>query len=129
VPGVTTPVENYGVYQVRDPRPVLSLLGSPGQVMVFISPDGLTIVNRPIPGEHAFNGGQVVRTAWMAEDGTWYVTTRGFGNNYQPGMDTLNNLIGPGVFGTMDNQMRINILRDHGVRWTYSNGIPIYIGK
>ena len=78
--------------------------------MVFISPDGLTIVNRAMPG-HTFEGGQAVRIAVMSADGAWYVISHGFGNNLKAGTDSINDLEGPAIFEYMDQQMRENIER------------------
>ena len=85
---------------------------SPGEAIAFVSPDGLTIVNRAIPGRHVFAGGQVVRTARMNEDGSWTITTRGFGNNYRVGADWANQLFGPGIFEEVDEELLETIMRD-----------------
>lgn len=42
------------------------------------------------------------------------VTTHGLGNNVQPGMNVVNELVGPEVFNELDRQMRANIERHHG---------------
>jgi hypothetical protein len=83
-----------------------------GDVWTRITNDGLTIENRTMPG-HIFFDGVVVRTLTQSEDGAWYVTTHGFGNNVQPGTNVVNQLVGPEVFNELDRQMRANIERHH----------------
>jgi hypothetical protein len=73
----------------------------------------LTIVNRTVEG-HIFFDGMVIRRLTQSQDGAWYVTTRGLGNNVQPGMNVVNQLVGPEVFNELDRQMRANIERHHG---------------
>lgn len=93
---------------VADPR-----TGVPGGwVWTMVSDDGLTITNRTWP-VHAFYDGVVVRWAQQADDGSWYVTTRGFGNNVVPGMNLLNQEQGPLIFNVLDQRMRDNIERHH----------------
>lgn len=58
--------------------------------------------------------GWVVRRATQTSDGAWYVTTRGIGNNVEPGMNGINQIFGPGIFNDLDRQMRANIERHHG---------------
>ncbi|MGC2776790.1 MAG: hypothetical protein WA418_14275, partial [Bradyrhizobium sp.] len=94
---------------VYDPRS-----GVPGGfVETTIADGGLTITNRTSP-LHAFYDGVVVRSAKQADDGSWYVTTRGFGNNVIPGMSLFNQEEGPPIFDTLDRRMRANIERHHG---------------
>jgi hypothetical protein len=112
VPGgdTTEPVQNNRSYPVHEPRPWLAWLGiGSGEVHVFISPDGLTVVNRSLPG-HRYEDGQVVRSAVMSDDGTWYVITHGFGNNRR--LDDENQWQGPQVFKYMDRQMQDVIERE-----------------
>ena len=66
-----------------------------------------------MPG-HWFFDGVVIRRLTQTEDGAWYVTTRGVGNNIEPGMSVANQLVGPEVFNELDRQMRANIERHHG---------------
>ncbi|ACI93716.1 hypothetical protein OCAR_6604 [Afipia carboxidovorans OM5] len=42
------------------------------------------------------------------------MTTRGIGNNVEPGMNGINQIFGPGIFDGLDRQMRANIERHHG---------------
>lgn len=103
VPGSdpSVPVENREFYPVYEPRPWLPRF-NPGDVQVFISADGLTVVNRAAKG-HWFEGGQVVRTAVRSEDGSWYIITHGFGNNAE--YDNVNEWQGPQTFKYMDRQI------------------------
>jgi len=77
-----------------------------------VSGDGMTIVNRTSPA-HVFYNGVVIRTASQSDDGAWYVTTRGFGNNVAPGMNILNQGEGPVTFRILDQRLRENIERHH----------------
>jgi hypothetical protein len=63
---------------------------------------------------HIFFDGMIVRQLTQSVTGAWYVTTHGFGNNVQPGMNVVNQLVGPEVFNELDRQMRANIERHHG---------------
>jgi hypothetical protein len=108
VPGrdPSNPVQSLETSLVEDPR-----TGLPGGwVTTTIDDDGLSITNRTTP-VHALYDGIVVRTARQTEDGSWYVTTRGFGNNVVPGMNILNQEQGPLIFNILDQRMRDNIER------------------
>src|SRR5438105_2817933 len=92
VPGrdPANPISNGATALVSDPR-----TGIPGGfVTTSVSDDGLTITNRTLP-LHALYDGTIVRRAEQADDGSWRVTTRGFGNNVVPGMNLLNREQGP----------------------------------
>ena len=103
------PVKNGEVNLVYDPR-----LGWPGgNVLTTVSEDGLTITNRTLRGHILFDG-QIERTATQASDGSWYVTTRGIGNNVIPGMNIANEWRGPQIFDELDRRLRINIRRHRG---------------
>jgi hypothetical protein len=82
-------------------------------VETWISADGLSIVNRT-ERIHLFYDGEVERTARQTEDGSWHVTTRGIGNNVIPGMNWINEWLGPGIFKTEDERMRNNVRAHHG---------------
>jgi len=84
-----------------------------GEVETTITEDGLAIANRTLPG-HIFFDGVVVRRLTQSEDGAWYVTTHGFGNNVETGRNLANQLVGPEIFNELDRQMRANIERHHG---------------
>jgi hypothetical protein len=43
---------------------------------------------------------------FQASDGSWYVTTHGFGNNEYAGMAGINQWQGPEIFRELDGQMR-----------------------
>ena len=111
VPGQdpAAPAVNNGTYFVTDPR--TDLPG--GWVTTNISPDGLTVTNTT-QRAHVFYDGQIVRSASRADDGSWYVTTHGFGNNVIPGAATVNQSQGPEIFNYMDQQMKANIEAHHG---------------
>jgi hypothetical protein len=83
-----------------------------GDVQTTITDNGLTVTNRTREGHLLFDG-IVVRSARQREDGAWYVTTRGFGNNVTPGMNVANQFVGPGVFNELDRRMRANIEQHH----------------
>ncbi|HKH96400.1 MAG TPA: hypothetical protein VKA39_07755, partial [Beijerinckiaceae bacterium] len=97
----------------RSTNPVYAAGILVGDVRTTTSEDGLTITNRTREG-HIFFDGVVVRSAHQAEDGTWYVTTRGFGNSVTPGMNIPNQYIGPELFDELDGRMRANIEGHHG---------------
>ena len=78
-----------------------------------VSEDGLTVVNRTIPG-HLLADGSVVRTAIHNPDGSWSVKTIGLGNNVYPELAPVNEFLGPYIFTNLDLQMRRNIQRHHG---------------
>ncbi|TMI99418.1 MAG: hypothetical protein E6G97_22770 [Alphaproteobacteria bacterium] len=84
-----------------------------GDIRTRVENDGLTIENRTVPG-HIFFDGMVTRQLTQTRDGAWYVTTRGLGNNVEPGINIVNQLVGPEVFNELDRQMRANIERHHG---------------
>lgn len=112
VPGLdaSQPAMNGGVYLVEDPRS-----GLPGgYVRTAVSADGLTIVNRTLP-IHVFYDGQIERVATQSPDGSWRVTTRGVGNNVVPGAATINERQGPEIFDSLDQTLKENIERHHGV--------------
>jgi hypothetical protein len=96
-------------YPVHDPW-----FGSyPGDVRTEISPDGTTITNTTLQG-HDFFDGQVVRRLRQAPDGSWYVTTLGFGNNIDPRKRMENEVGGPLVFSRQDASLRETLRRPYG---------------
>jgi RHS repeat-associated protein len=103
------PVEHLQTYPVYDPNFGFYA----GDVVVTISADGLTITNTTLPG-HIFHDGVVVRTVSPNDDGSWSVTTHGYGNNINPGYNYVNETFGPEVFATMDERMRANIMNHQG---------------
>lgn len=103
------PVLNNSINPVYDP-----ILGEyMGRVVTTISEDGLTVTNTTLPG-HIFYDGKIVRSVTWNDDGSWSVTTHGYGNNEIPGANHMNQTFGPDVFGIMDERMRENILQHHG---------------
>ncbi len=104
------PVEHGQTYDVYDPR--LSVYA--GQVRTYISPDGLEITNFTLPG-HVLHDGKIVRQAVRADDGSWSITTTGTGNNIYPGLNKINEWQGPKIFDFLDQRLRENIERHHGV--------------
>ncbi len=134
VPGVgsTTP-QSGGTYDVSDP--IFGQRGGP--VRTEISPDGMTITNTTLPGHELFDG-QVIRRLRQAPDGSWYVTTTGFGNNQAPEeqlpkgefrtqpnngfWDRMNNefrsrvnaIGGPAIFTKQDEQLLEEMRRRYG---------------
>jgi hypothetical protein len=104
-------VENEQISPVYDPH--TGLLA--GYVRTTISPDGLTIVNKTRPLHLLYNG-KIERAARREKDGSWSMTTHGIGNNLIPGMNKINEELGPGIFDALDQRLRENIERHHGVR-------------
>ena len=94
---------------VRDPW-----FGIPaGLVWTYISKDGLTTVNQT-SFFHVLHDGTIVRTSSRQPDGSWVVSTHGYGNNWWDNMDRENQIQGPGIFQAVDESLRSYILRDHG---------------
>ncbi len=91
-----------------------------GFVETYVSEDGLTVTNRTLP-LHLFFDGAIERRATQNRDGSWTITTRGFGNNVVPGMNVINEELGPGIFNELDRQLRENIERHNGVRKSIAN--------
>ena len=111
VPGQdpSIPVVNRSTNFASDPR-----TGFPGgYVKTTISQDGLTVSNKTTLLHFLYNG-QIVRTAHRNSDGSWSMSTHGFGNNWTPGMNRENQDQGPKIFDAVDQAMRAYILRDHG---------------
>ena len=108
---LSVPVIDQQLNFVEDPRS-----GIPGgYVVTRISPDGLTIINttRPL---HVFYPGLITRTATQSADGSWSVTTRGVGYNiWAPGLALINQEQCPKVFDFLDQRLRDNIERHHGI--------------
>lgn len=86
-----------------------------GQVHTDISDDGLVVQNATLP-DHILYDGVAIRSAYQNADGSWSVTTHGFGNNFFPFMDMANQYFGPSIFDALDNQMRDNINAHHGTQ-------------
>lgn len=113
VPGQSPakPIQDRQKYQVRDPWTGTHA----GDVTSDISDDGMMVTNSTLPG-HPLHDGQIQRRVWQAKDGSWWATTRGVGNNEIWGMDSVNELAGPEIFGAVDAQMRNNIRQHHNGR-------------
>jgi hypothetical protein len=98
-PGVT--VVSGQRYLVSDP-----LTGLPaGLVVTTVDNGGYTVTNTTVPDEHILDNGEIDRTLSENSDGSWSVTTHGFGNNVIPGFNVLNQYYGPVVFSTLDAEM------------------------
>lgn len=110
VPGQDSakPVEDGKTYPVYEPITRVYV----GSIKTKIDDDGLTITNRTLSG-HIFYDGAVVRSARQADDGSWYVTTEGRGNNVKPGTRSINETVGPEIFTRLDQWLRGNIERHH----------------
>ena len=102
------PLENNNDYNVLDPVFGMRV----GTVNTRVSSDGLVVINRT-NSDHIFFNGIITRTATQDEDGSWYVTTQGVGNNVYLGMNLINQDAGPSIFSTLDQQMRDNIRAHH----------------
>jgi hypothetical protein len=130
VPGryPSIPVMSDTIYKVFIPGTDIYV----GDIRTTITDDGLTIINRTQPG-HIFFDGEVERRATQAIDGAWYVTTRGIGNNVEPGMNVVNQIFGPGIFNGLDQQMRANIELHHGRKgflvWALDSGAAVAAGR
>lgn len=103
------PVVSGQYYPVYDPVTGLFV----GTVQTTVSADGLTTVNRTVPGPLLADGA-VIRTAVRNPDGSWSVKTIGIGNNVDPELAPVNEFLGPYIFTNLDMQMRRNIQRHHG---------------
>jgi hypothetical protein len=84
---------------------------SVGHVRTFVSLDGLAVINRTLP-DHVFHDGRVKWVFRQAPDGAWYSGTFGYGNNSYPGVNWLNEAVGPKVFRELDDALRRDI-EDH----------------
>ena len=84
-----------------------------GNVRTTVSADGLTTVNRTLPG-HLLADGAVVLTAIHNPDGSWSIKTIGIGNNVYPELAPVNEALGPDIFTDLDVQMQRNIQKHHG---------------
>ena len=94
-----------------------------GDVRTTISDDGLAVINETLPNHILYNG-QITRTATQNPDGSWSVTTRGIGNNVEPGMNIANQYGGPVIFDILDERMRENIRVHHGSRKSLDHREP-----
>jgi hypothetical protein len=103
------PVVNSKIYDVYDPRTGIYA----GPVQVWVSPDGLTIINRTLKGHILFDG-QILRHVQQDDRGAWFITTHGIGNNENSAMAFANVAQGPPIFRLMDQHLRLNIDRHHG---------------
>jgi hypothetical protein len=109
----TKPVVDGGHYTVYDTRLGIGVPGGP--IETRISPDGLTIINRTLPGHILFDG-QILRRAHRAHNGAWFVTTHGIGNNENAAVAFANITQGSQIFRVLDHHLRLNIDRHHGTR-------------
>lgn len=102
--------------------------GESDRVQTHVSADGLSISNTTLPG-HALHDGRIIRTATQQPDGSWTITTRGYGNNDGQflgnnwfGRQTaapevaarLNEWQGPQIFTAVDQAMAANIQAHSG---------------
>ena len=94
--------------RVRDPALDQAMRGA---LQTCLHPSELVCLKRR--EGHIFFDGVVIRRLTQSDDGAWYVTTHGFGNNAQPGTNGVNQLVGPEVFDELDRQMRAYIERHH----------------
>lgn len=74
--------------------------------------DDFRTVNTTGP-THILYDGQIARHLYQAENGAWYVSTYGYGNNTIPGMDMMNQSAGPYIFNNLDEQMFQTIILNH----------------
>jgi len=101
--------------------------GETDKVKTYISNDGLSISNFTEQG-HSLHDGRITRTATQQPDGSWVMTTRGYGNNdgkflgnnwlgdatANPYMAArFNEWQGPKIFNAVDQQMAANIRAHH----------------
>lgn len=77
-----------------------------------VSDDGMTSVNRTLPG-HIFHDGIAIQKVYQGDNGAWYVATYSIGNNFQWHTAGVNNTFGPGLFDILDQEMRENIDAHH----------------
>ena len=83
-----------------------------GDVVTTITNNGLTTTNTTLPG-HVFYDGEIVQTATQNPDGSWSVTTHGFGNDVEFGMGEVNEFLGPEVFNDIHEQMKGYVEQHH----------------
>jgi hypothetical protein len=86
-------------------------MGPFGEIQTIVSNGGLTVTN-VTQRLHVFYDGQAVRTVFQVRDGAWYVKTHSYGNNMY-GTAGINQLWGPDIFDTLDQQMLSNIEAHH----------------
>ena len=94
------PVTAGNRYWVTDPTTGLTV----GPIIVDVSANGLTLTNTTL-SEHWLYEGQVTRTATLNPDGSWSVTTYGWGANASAGLAYLNQVRGPPIFNGLDQQL------------------------
>jgi hypothetical protein len=103
-------------------------LGSSGAIRTSVENGGFTTINQTVPS-HVLYDGKVIRHLYQGEDGAWYVSSYGFGNNksytipvqygqlepeyVQMNLASVNQWAGPGIFNNADQQMLMNIETHH----------------
>jgi YD repeat-containing protein len=128
VPGnPDVPIQNGRNYFVSDPFTAAPA----GSVTSYVSEDGYTLTNVTDPA-HILYDGEIVRTLIQNEDGSWSVTTHGFGNNVIPGFNDLNQNVGPVVFSQLDEELtvyattgKLPVVTSQGVMYVDPNGPSI----
>ncbi len=103
------PITHNSMFLVFIPNTIIPI----GNVTTKISEDGFTTENKTVLN-HLFHDGIVTRQAIQEKDGSWFVTTRGVGNNIYPGVDKINQDYGPIIFDRLDAQMREYVRQRNG---------------
>jgi hypothetical protein len=118
------PVTDDGAYMVGYPFTNLPMQFGWGSIVVDVSQNGLTSTNTTKPS-HILYDGKATRHAYQAENGAWYVTTYGYGNNVvhttygahgqniQWSMAWANDTLGEDIFNDVDKNMLAYILENH----------------
>lgn len=96
----TGPIDASRYYSVWTSLGFLKLPG--GKVKSRVGPDGLAVTNHTAP-LHIFRG--VVRRDYArTPSGDWVVATEGTGHSRVPGIDRLNEKVGPKIFAEVDRR-------------------------
>jgi hypothetical protein len=91
------PVVSGNSYSVGFPYTHLSM-GPLGAIVVSVENNGFTSINTTL-STHVLDDGKAIRNLYQGDDGAWYVTTYGFGNNRQFYVPVAEGGIKTGQFG------------------------------
>jgi hypothetical protein len=118
------PVTGGNSYVVGYPFTNLPMQFGWGEIVVYVNQGGLTSTNITKP-PHILYDGKITRHAYQAENGAWYVSTYGSGNNVihtipvtmnrdiQWSMAWTNETMGVHIFNDVDKNMLAYILENH----------------
>jgi len=115
------PVTSGNSYVVGYPFTNLPMQFGWGEIVVYVNQDTLISTNIT-ESSHILYDGKVIRHAYEAENGAWYVSTYGLGNNVvhtlpgqlgQVSLASVNQSQGFGIFNDVDANMLAYILEHH----------------